>query len=76
MAVEDRILRLKELDRRAELGGGEVRIRRQHKEGKLLARERIENLLDQGSFVELDRLRTHDCTDFDMQTRKSRATPW
>ena len=70
MAVEDRLLRLKELDRRAELGGGEVRIRRQHKEGKLLARERIEILLDQGSFVELDRLRTHECTDFDMQDQK------
>ena len=70
MAVEDRLLRLKELDRRAELGGGETRIRRQHNEGKLLARERIEILLDQGSFIELDRLRTHECTDFDMQDQK------
>ena len=70
MAVEDRLLRLKELDRRAQLGGGELRIRRQHNEGKLLARERLELLLDPGSFVEMDRLRTHECTDFDMQDHK------
>ena len=70
MAVEDRILRLEELNRRAQMGGGEERIRRQHKEGKLLARERIDILLDQGSFVELDRLRTHDCTDFGMADQK------
>jgi len=70
MAVEDRILRLEELNRRAQMGGGEERIRRQHKEGKLLARERIDILLDQGSFVELDRLRTHDCIDFGMADQK------
>ena len=70
MAVEDRLLRLKELNRRANLGGGETRIRRQHKEGKLLARGRIEILLATGSFVELDRLRTHECNDFDLQDQK------
>jgi len=70
MAVEDRILRLEELNRRAKLGGGEERIRRQHKEGKLLARERLDILLDQGSFLELDRLRTHDCIDFGMADQK------
>lgn len=70
MAIEDRILRLEELNRRAEMGGGEERIRRQHKEGKLLARERVEILLDPGSFIELDRLRTHDCKDFGMADQK------
>ena len=70
MAVEDRLLKLKEVNRRGNLGGGEIRIRRQHNEGKLLARERIEILLDPGRFVELDRLRTHECNDFDMQDQK------
>jgi len=48
----------------AEQGGGEVRIAQQHKKGKLTARERIDLLLDPGSFVELDRFVTHRSTDF------------
>jgi propionyl-CoA carboxylase beta chain len=52
---------------RAALGGGEERIRRQHEAGKLTARERIELLLDSGSFVELDALVAHRCQDFDME---------
>ncbi len=47
-------------------GGGPERRERQHKEGKLSARERLELLLDQGSFEELDRLVTHRCHDFGM----------
>ncbi|MGE0638819.1 MAG: acyl-CoA carboxylase subunit beta [Thermoanaerobaculia bacterium] len=47
-------------------GGGAARIERQHKEGKLTARERVELLLDAGSFVELDALVTHRCRDFGM----------
>jgi propionyl-CoA carboxylase beta chain len=61
--------RLEELHRRhqaAEQGGGEERRARQHKEGKLSARERIELLLDEGSFEELDKLVTHRCQDFGM----------
>src|SRR6201997_86073 len=61
--------RLEELRRRhaaAEAGGGAVRRERQHKEGKLSARERIELLLDEGSFEELDKLVTHRCRDFGM----------
>src|ERR671912_2494893 len=62
--------RLRELNQKAEAGGGELRARRQHEQGKLLARERLDILLDPSSFVELDRLRTHGCTDFQMQEQK------
>ena len=61
--------RLEELRRRhaaAEQGGGAERRARQHKEGKLSARERIDLLLDEGSFEELDKLVTHRCRDFGM----------
>ena len=58
--------RLDELSRRAEEGGGADRIAKQHAAGKLTARERIELLCDPGSFVELDKLVTHRCTDFGM----------
>src|SRR5215210_748887 len=54
----------------AERGGGEDRIRKQHAAGKLTARERVELLLDAGSFVEIDALVTHRCTDFGMQRQK------
>src|SRR6478736_1734553 len=62
--------RLEELRLRhaaAEQGGGPERRARQHKEGKLSARERIELLLDDGSFEELDKLVTHRCRDFGME---------
>src|SRR6201982_2178417 len=62
--------RLDELRRRhqaAEEGGGPERRERQHKEGKLSARERIDLLLDEGSFEELDKLVTHRCRDFGME---------
>jgi propionyl-CoA carboxylase beta chain len=61
--------RLEELRRRhaaAEAGGGTERRERQHKEGKLSARERIHLLLDEDSFEELDKLVTHRCQDFGM----------
>src|SRR5690606_31828769 len=58
--------RLAELLRRAELGGGEERLRRQHEAGKLTARERIALLFDPGSFEEIDALVTHRCRDFGM----------
>ncbi len=48
----------------AEQGGGEARIAQQHKKGKLTARERLDLLLDEGTFVELDRFVTHRTTDF------------
>jgi propionyl-CoA carboxylase beta chain len=52
------------------VGGGPERIAAQHKKGKLTARERIDFLVDEGSFVELDRFVTHRCTDFDMQSQQ------
>src|SRR4051794_20081611 len=57
---------LDDLDRRAELGGGEERMRRQHEAGKLTARERIDLLFDPGTFEEVDKLVTHRCLDFGM----------
>ena len=62
--------RLEELRAQARLGGGEKRIEAQHAKGKLTARERIDLLLDPGSFVEFDRFVTHRCTDFDLQNQK------
>jgi propionyl-CoA carboxylase beta chain len=58
---------LQDLERRAELGGGEERLRRQHEAGKLTARERIDLLFDAGSFQEVDKLVTHRCRDFGME---------
>jgi propionyl-CoA carboxylase beta chain len=54
----------------AELGGGEKRIEAQHARGKLTARERIELLLDDGSFEEFDMFVEHRCTDFGMEDTK------
>ena len=70
MTTTDNFEKLRDLDQQAQAGGGEERAQRQHEQGKLLARERLDILLDSGSFVELDRLRTHGCTDFDMQAQK------
>src|SRR6187431_1903956 len=55
------------LERRAELGGGDDRLKRQHQAGKLTARERIDLLFDPGTFEELDKLVTHRCRDFGME---------
>jgi len=57
---------LADLERRAELGGGANRLERQHAQGKLTARERMELLFDPGTFEELDKLVTHRCRDFGM----------
>ena len=65
--------RLEELRRRnaeAEEGGGAERRDRQHKEGKLSARERVDLLLDEGSFEELDKFVRHHCTDFGMEQQR------
>ncbi len=64
------ISELKERLAAAEAGGGPDRVARQHKEGKLTARERVELLLDPGSFVELDALVAHRCRDFGMDEVK------
>ena len=57
------------MERRAELGGGEARVERQHAAGKLTARERIDLLFDAGSFEEVDKLVTHRCRDFGMENQ-------
>ncbi len=54
----------------AEKGGGPERVKKQHEQGKLTARERIDAFLDPGSFVEIDKFKTHRCTDFDMQNKR------
>jgi propionyl-CoA carboxylase beta chain len=66
----DRLEDLKRRNREAELGGGPERIDKQHQAGKLTARERVEKLLDAGSFEEIDRLVTHRCTDFGMEKNR------
>src|ERR1051326_6505201 len=58
---------LADLARRAELGGGADRLKRQHAAGRRIARERIELLFDAGSFEEVDKLVTHRCRDFGME---------
>ncbi len=58
---------LADLERRAELGGGQDRLDRQHAAGKLTARERIDFLFDPGTFEEVDKLVTHRCRDFGME---------
>src|SRR5919201_963993 len=70
MNLEEKLQELKKRDRLAEEGGGLQRRERQHKEGKMSARERIEFLLDEGTFEETDRLVTHRCTDFGMAEQK------
>ena len=62
----DPIERLRERERLAELGGGEERLKKQHQQGKLTARERMTRLFDAGTFEEVDKLVTHRCQDFDM----------
>jgi len=67
---DPRRARLDALDAEAERGGGEDRIARQHQAGKLTARERIEMFLDPGSFVELDKFKTHRCAEFGMEEQR------
>ncbi len=68
--LEEQFRIFAEKDKLAELGGGIERIERQHKAGRKTARERVEVLLDPGSFVEKDKFMTHRATDFDMDKNK------
>jgi acetyl-CoA carboxylase carboxyltransferase component len=70
MSNQDKIRKLIDLRTEAKLGGGEKRIESQHAKGKLTARERIEILLDEGSFEEFDMFVTHRCTNFGMEKTK------
>ncbi len=67
---EDKLRKLEELNKEAELGGGKKRIESQHKKGKLTARERIALLLDEGSFEELGKLVLHRSTAFGLDKQK------
>ena len=70
MSLSDRFEELRQRNRRAELGGGEERVRRQHKAGKKVARERLELLLDRDTFAEIDKFVVHQCPDFGMEEQK------
>jgi propionyl-CoA carboxylase beta chain len=70
MSIHDELTRLEELQREAEQGGGADRLAAQHERGKLSARERLDLLLDDGSFVEFDRFVMHRSTDFGLAERK------
>src|SRR5678810_856392 len=65
--MSDRMEELRSRHAAAEAGGGEERRARQHAEGKLSARERIDLLLDEGTFEEMDKLVRHHCHDFGME---------
>ncbi|MBC8131825.1 MAG: acyl-CoA carboxylase subunit beta [Deltaproteobacteria bacterium] len=68
--ITDLFDRLAAQEARALAGGGAARVDKQHAAGKLTARERIDLLVDPGSFVEMDKLVTHQCTDFGMADNK------
>src|SRR5258705_10383773 len=70
MTMRDKLDLLERRRAESELGGGEARLKAQHEKGKLSARERLELLLDEGSFVELDRFVIHRSTDFGLESQK------
>jgi len=67
---QDLLTKLEQKSQEALQGGGASRIQKQHESGKLSARERIDKLMDPGTFVELDRFKAHRCTDFGMADQK------
>ncbi|NDD24249.1 MAG: methylmalonyl-CoA carboxyltransferase, partial [Betaproteobacteria bacterium] len=68
--MQDIIQQLETKRAAARMGGGQKRIDAQHAKGKLTARERLEVLLDEGTFEEWDMFVEHRCTDFGMQDNK------
>ncbi|OGR18666.1 MAG: methylmalonyl-CoA carboxyltransferase [Desulfobacterales bacterium GWB2_56_26] len=66
MKTNDQLDHLRKLRAEARLGGGQQRIDKQHEKGSMTARERIDLLLDKGSFEEFDMFKTHRCRDFGM----------
>ena len=71
-SVMDEVEKLKQVEEAARAGGGQKNIEEQHRQGKLIARERIEKLMDPGTFVEVNMLAQHQCTDFGMEKNR----PW
>jgi len=70
MTLEEKFKQFEEKHNLAELGGGQERIDRQHNAGRKTARERIDDLLDKNTFVEMDKFVTHRATDFDMDKNR------
>src|SRR6266699_839147 len=70
MSMREKLELLQQKRSESEQGGGADRIETQHKKGKMTARERLDVLLDPGSFVELDRFVTHRATDFGLAEQK------
>ena len=70
MSLEDKFRKLEEMRLKSLEGGGPERIKKQHEKGKLTARERLELLLDEGSFQEIDRFVVHRIHDFGLEERK------
>src|SRR6267142_4637530 len=70
MGLKENLERLQQLTREAEAAGGADRVKKQRAQGRMTARERVEFLLDRGSFVEIDKFKTHRITDFDMAEKK------
>ncbi|HKS96796.1 MAG TPA: carboxyl transferase domain-containing protein [Terriglobia bacterium] len=70
MTLQEKLDELRRRRSQAEAGGGEERVARQHAEGKLSARERLELLFDEGTFEEIDKLVEHRCTDFGMAEQR------
>ena len=70
MSLEEKFNELAQRNAEADLAGGEARIGAQHKAGKLTARERARLLMDEGSFEELDRFKTHRCYEFGMEKQR------
>jgi propionyl-CoA carboxylase beta chain len=70
MTMKEKLELLERRRAESEQGGGEARLRAQHEKGKLSARERLDLLLDEGSFVELDRFVLHRSTDFGLDQQK------
>src|SRR5271169_3366007 len=70
MGLKENLERLQQLTREAEAAGGADRVKKQRAQGRMTARERVEALLDRGSFVEIDKFKTHRITDFDMAEKK------
>jgi len=68
--LKDKFDELTRLREQAKLGGGEERIRKEHEKGRLTARERLDKLLDPGSFVEIDEFVVHRETGFGMESQK------
>ena len=70
MGIKEKLAELARMEKEAMDGGGKKRIDRQHSEGKLTARERLDLLVDKGSFVELNMMAQHQCHDFGMEKKR------